>query len=220
MIEILLETDDVLVVNKPEGLASIPERDPAKASLLAAISEERSGKLYVVHRLDREASGVIVFAKNAAVHRWLNEQFQRREVEKTYLVLVHGVIPEAGGTIDRPLRQFGSGRMGVDLQRGKPSVTEYRVLECFDAHTLVQARPHTGRRHQIRVHLYSIGHPIVGDGRYGHPAAARAFPRLMLHAHRIALRLPSGEALAVEAPVPESFSAVIERFCGRASRAG
>lgn len=217
--EILFETEDVLVVNKPEGLASIPERDPAQASLLAAISEARPGKLYVVHRIDKEASGVIVFAKNAAAHRWLNEQFRCREVEKAYMVLVHGVMREAGGTIERPLRQFGSGRMGVDFERGKPSVTEYWVLERFDAHSLVRACPHTGRRHQIRVHLYSIGHPVVGDRRYGDRAAARAFPRLMLHAHRIAFRLPSGEAVAVEAPVPESFSGVLERFCGGASRA-
>lgn len=216
MIQVLFEDEDVLAVSKPEGLAAIPERDPGKESLLTAISAGRPGKLYVVHRIDKEASGVLLFAKNAAAHRWLNEQFQRCEVEKTYLALVHGVVREPGGSIARPLRPFGSGRMGVDLGRGKPSVTEYRVLERFHAHTLVQAHPRTGRRHQIRVHLYSIGHPIAGDRRYGVRAAARAFPRLMLHAQHIAFRLRSGETVMVEAPVPESFSTVIERIRGRA----
>ena len=111
--------------------------------------------------------------------------------------------------IDRPLRQFGSGRIGVDTARGKSSLTKYRVVERFDLTTLVQAFPKTGRRHQIRVHLYSIGHPIVGDRSYGDRATQEDFARLMLHAQKIILSLPSGTDLTVEAPIPGSFRTLL-----------
>ncbi len=206
---VLFENDDILAVCKPEGLASIPggKRGPSLLSLLAPRVQE---KLYVVHRLDKEVSGVIVFAKNAAAHRYLNDQFGSRNVHKTYVALVHGIIQEDRGVMDQPLRQFGSGRMGVDVQRGKPSITGFRVIARFDAFTLLEAYPLTGRRHQIRAHLYSIGHPVVGDLRYGDRKAQGRFPRLMLHAQAITLRLPAGENVTIEAPLPESFSVVLK----------
>ena len=210
MIPILLENDDILAVNKPEGLSTIPERIKGKDCLLSVLSSAFPGKLYVVHRLDREVSGVIVFARNAAAHKCLNDQFSNRGVRKAYVALTHGIIRETTGLIDKPIRQFGSGRMGVDVQRGKSSITEFRVTERFEAHTLVMAYPLTGRRHQIRVHLHSMGHPIVGDLRYGDKAVQRRFPRLMLHAQKIAFQLPSGEKVAIEASIPESFNSVLE----------
>jgi len=210
MIPILFENEDILVVNKPEGLASIPEGNKGKDCLISLLSSVFPRRLYVVHRLDKEASGVILFAKNAAAHKYLNEQFSSRSVRKTYVALTHGAIEETSGIIDKPLRQFGSGRMGVDLQRGKPCTTKFRVRERLGAYTLVEAYPLTGRRHQIRVHFYSIGHPIVGDLRYGDKAVQRTFPRLMLHAQKITLQLPSGEGVTIEAPIPESFWSVIE----------
>jgi RluA family pseudouridine synthase len=164
----------------------------------------------VAHRLDKETSGIIIFAKNVAAHRYLNDQFSQRNVRKTYVALTHGVIEENSGIIDKPLRQFGSGRMGVDPQRGKPCITEFRVEERLGAYTLVQVHPITGRRHQIRVHLYSIGHPIVGDLRYGDREVQQQFPRLMLHAQRIAFRLPTGEEVVVEAAIPQSFQEVVD----------
>jgi tRNA pseudouridine32 synthase/23S rRNA pseudouridine746 synthase len=206
MIPSLFEDADVLVVNKPEGLASIPERDTTQESLLSLLSAARSTKLYVVHRLDKEVSGLILFAKNAAAHAFLNEQFSQHTVRKTYWAVVHGVMAHATGTIDVPLRQFGSGRMGVDSKRGKESVTSFHVLKRFTAHTLVEVQPVTGRRHQIRVHLYSLGHAIVGDPLYGEKALQPHFPRLMLHAQRIEFRLPSRNEIMVEAPMPESFT--------------
>jgi RluA family pseudouridine synthase len=212
MIPVLFENEDVVIVDKPEGLASIPERKPQGESLVELLSAERGEKLYTVHRLDKETSGVIVFARNAEAHRWLNRQFERRLVEKTYLALVHGVVTEDAGTIDEPLRQFGSGRIGVDRERGKASVTAFAVLERYEAFTLVDARPRTGRRHQIRVHLYHLGHPVAGDPLYGDPAMQKEIPRLMLHARRIALALPSGTDLVVEAPVPQSFADLTSRF--------
>ena len=210
MIPPLFEDDDVLVVNKPEGLASIPERDPTQASLLFQLSATRPTKLYVVHRLDKEVSGVIIFAKNAAAHKFLNKQFSHHIVRKTYRAVVHGVIAQASGTIDMPLRQFGSGRMGVDSKRGKESVTTFHVLTRFAAHTLVEVHPVTGRRHQIRVHLYRLGHAIVGDPLYGEKVMQCHFPRLMLHAQRIAFQLPSGNEVTIEAPAPESFTKALQ----------
>lgn len=210
MIPVLYENGEVVVVDKPEGVASIPERQPQGDSLVELLSAERGEKLYTVHRLDKDTSGAIVFARKAAVHRWLNRQFERRLVEKTYLALVHGVVAEDGGTIDEPLRQFGSGRIGVDRDGGKASVTEFTAVERYEAFTLVEARPRTGRRHQIRVHLYHLGHAVVGDRLYGDKEKRTGFARLMLHARRLALCLPSGEDLVVEAPVPESFSALLK----------
>jgi tRNA pseudouridine32 synthase/23S rRNA pseudouridine746 synthase len=212
MIPILFENQDIVAVNKPEGLASIPERSKEKASLLSLLSSVFPCKLYVVHRLDKEASGVILFAKNASAHKFISERFSSRGVRKTYCILVHGRVTAAVGTIERPLRQFGSGRMGVDAIRGKEGTTDFRVLETFSSHTLVEAHPLTGRRHQIRVHFYSIGHPVVGDPRYGDKALQALYPRLMLHAQRIECELPSGRALKIEAPIPESFELVVTKI--------
>jgi RluA family pseudouridine synthase len=169
-------------------------------------------ELYIVHRLDKEASGVILFAKHASAHKVMSERFSSREVRKTYSILVHGRITVAEGTIEKRLRQFGSGRMGVDASRGKESTTEFRVLERFGPYTLAEAYPVTGRRHQIRVHFYSIGHPVVGDLRYGDKAFQEVYPRLMLHAQRIECRLPLNEDLNIEAPIPESFELVIKKI--------
>jgi RluA family pseudouridine synthase len=206
---ILFENGDVLAVCKPEGLAAIPERVKEKDSLLFSLQSVISEKLYVVHRLDKEASGVMLFAKNPDAHKCLNDQFAKREVAKTYLALIHGILQESCGTIDKPIRPFGSGRMGVDAKRGKPSTTSYEVVRHVKQYTLLNAHASTGRRHQIRVHFYSVGHPIVGDRRYGERELQERFPRLMLHASAISFRLPTGESITVESSVPESFAAVL-----------
>lgn len=210
MIDVLYEDEDILAVNKPEGAVVVPERRRQEQSLFEMLSARRAQKLYIVHRIDRETSGVTVFARNAEAHRQLNRQFETRSVEKVYLALVHGAIADDRGEIDRPLRQYGSGRVGIDDQRGKASATEFRVLERLPVFTLVEVRPHTGRRHQIRVHLYSIGHSVVGDPLYGEQAVQRCYARLMLHARKLSLHLPSGKRLTIEAPVPESFSRVVQ----------
>jgi RluA family pseudouridine synthase len=210
--ELLFENEDVIAVNKPEGLASIPERVRERDSLSSLLSSRTPAKLYVVHRLDKEVSGVILFAKHAAAHRFLNDQFQRGRVKKTYLALTHGVIQADRGVIDKPLRAYGSGRMGVDEDKGKRSITEFIVIRRFDAHTLVRVHPATGRRHQIRVHFYSIDHPLVGDLRYGNAELQRLFPRLMLHAEEITVRMPSREEVTIVAPIPESFQRVLNEF--------
>lgn len=247
MTDILYEDDDIVAVDKPEGLAAIPERRPQGTSLFEMLCAERAERLYIVHRIDKETSGVIVFARNADAHRRLSRQFESRQVEKVYLALVYGVIAEDSGRIDKPLRQFGSGRIGVDPVRGKPSLTEFRVLQrlqparvarpswpCASSpdqgrdalatpgevvsppagFTLLEVRPHTGRRHQIRVHLYSLGHPIVGDPLYGDKAFQEPYSRLMLHAWKLAISLHSGAFLPLETPIPPSFEAVLSRCAG------
>jgi RluA family pseudouridine synthase len=210
-VPILYDDQDVLAVSKPEGLASIPTRDQGEESLLTRLAAALAEKVYVVHRLDKEASGIILFARNAAAHRHLNEQFSHGQVRKTYLALAHGLLEAETGVIDQPLREFGSGRVAVDLERGRPCTTQYLRREFVGPHTLVEARPLTGRRHQIRVHFYSIGHPLVGDPRYGEAALQAGFPRLMLHAHRLEFQFPSGARVMLEAPLPPSFTAVVER---------
>ncbi len=203
-IPVLYETADYLAVDKPETVASIPERQSGTDSVLQILQRDRGEKLFVVHRLDKEVSGVLVFARNAVAHRHLNRQFDGRAVRKDYLAAVHGVIAAPGGSIRNPIRQFGSGRMGVD-DRGKPAETDYDVLERWPSATLVKVFPRTGRRHQIRVHFYSIGHPVVGDRRYGTSALQNCYPRLLLHALHISFLLPTLERVVIESGPPASF---------------
>ena len=217
MLPILFENDDIIAVDKPPGLASIPERDKTKESVLAQLSRVYPHKIYVVHRLDKNASGVILFAKNARTHKYLSRQFTSRTVKKTYLALVQGVVAEGRGVIDKPLRQFASGRVAVDTAGGKPSTTEFEVVQRLDPYTLVRAYPLTGRLHQLRVHFYSIGYPIVGDRLYGQvrgttdeARGTRHEARLMLHAEKIIFQLPSGQELTIESPIPDSFTQVVQ----------
>jgi RluA family pseudouridine synthase len=211
---ILYEDDDLLAVGKPEGLAAIPEADTALPSVLSLLSAAQSARLYIVHRLDKEVSGVILFAKTPETHRCLNDQFATRGVRKTYLAVVHGVVARDTGTMDMPLREFGSGRMGVDPLVGKSSLTEYRTLRRFAHASLMEVSPQTGRRHQIRVHFYSIGHPVIGDMRYGERALQMRYPRLMLHARRIEFTHPSGRRLVAESPAPATFREALRALAG------
>jgi len=210
----IFQDDDIIAVDKPEGLSAIAERNIEKDCLLTQLSALFRHKVYVVHRLDKDASGVILFAKNAGAHRCLCQQFAKHTIKKTYLALVHGQISGDGGTIEKPLRQFGSGRVAVDIRYGKPAVTEFEVAQRFTDCTLVLAHPVTGRRHQLRVHFYSIGHPIVGDKFYGdkNPPInwGAKYVRLMLHAEKITFQLPSGRQITLQAPPPQSFTDFVE----------
>lgn len=211
-LEILLEDNDLIAVNKPEGIASISENDLSIETIHSILEQKLKQKVFIVHRLDKEVSGVILFAKNLKMHKYLNRQFFNRTVKKSYVALVHGIIKNDEGVINKPIREFGSGRMGIDDKKGKESVTAYKVLERFDNYTLVELNPTTGRRHQLRVHLYFISHPIVGDVRYGDKELQGKFPRVMLHAKSISFVNSFDKKIFVSAELPESFKTILSNL--------
>lgn len=200
----LFEDARLLAVDKPAGRVVVAGRGEVGTPLVAELSLGAGRKLFVVHRLDRETSGVLLLAKDPATHRELCALFEARSVEKSYLALAAGAV--AGPLVlDLPLAEFGSGRVGVRVG-GKPSLTEVRPVESIGTRaTLVEARPRTGRRHQVRAHLYAAGHPILGDPLYGRPGEpAQRAPRLMLHAASLAFEL-GGRRFAVSAASPADF---------------
>lgn len=214
MIPVLYRDNDCVAVMKPCGVAAVPERKDDDDCLAALLSRQLGHRVFPVHRLDKEVSGVILYACTATAHRFFNTAFEQRAVHKTYLAVVHGAVASDRGFISRPLREFGSGRMGVDDARGKPSETRYAVLQRTPRFSLVRLYPLTGRRHQLRVHLYSIGHPIAGDLRYGDAAMRGGHPRLMLTAAGIALHLPSGRRLDLQDCIPEDFRTAAQNVYG------
>jgi RluA family pseudouridine synthase len=209
-LRVLHEDPRLIAVDKPSGQPVIPGRGAAgEGALVEQVSRHLESKAFVVHRIDRETSGIVLFAKDAAAHRELCLLFEAGRVEKTYQALVLGTVSR-NGSIDKPLREFGSGRTGV-AEGGKHSCTVYKVVESLRGATLLAVEPRTGRRHQIRAHLYSIGHPVLGDKLYGKPVPVGGAARLMLHAHR--LRLGWGRSrLELESPLPKDFAAAIESF--------
>lgn len=214
MIETLYEDEDFIAVNKPIGINTIPGRDnqveQAHEQVLVKILEQiLEKKLYVVHRLDKQVSGVVVFAKNPDSHKYLNDLFATGRISKEYLALVHGLIPENKATIDKPIREYGSGRMGVDYKKGKPSFTEYSVEERKKKFTLLRVNPKTGRRHQIRVHLYSIGHAIVGDLQYGDKIEALKYSRLMLHSSKLSFINQKQKEIIIKANLEKPFLSLV-----------
>ena len=210
-IDFLYRDPDVVAVNKPEGVAAVPEHAHDPGCLSELVSAALGAKVMPVHRLDKAVSGVILYACHANSHRFLNTVFEERRAKKTYLALVHGTVLQECGVIIQPIREYGSGRMGVSPD-GKPSTTAFRVRLRFGAFTLLEAEPRTGRHHQIRVHLYHLGHPIVGDDKYGDRAAQKGYARLMLHASGIELPLPSGQPLALHDCPSATFAAELARL--------
>jgi tRNA pseudouridine32 synthase / 23S rRNA pseudouridine746 synthase len=209
MISVLFEDDDIAAVYKPEGVVSIPGRGPAEPTMIDLVSEHFSQKMFVVHRLDKEVSGVMLFAKNAAAHKNINAQFFNRSIRKSYLLLALGRFDKDYYSVNKSIREFGSGRMGVDELRGKPSVTDFSAVDRNDRVTLALAFPKTGRRHQIRVHSYGIGHPIAGDMHYGDKTQQQGYARLMLHALSISFGCSSGNKTIV-CPPPVSFISALD----------
>ncbi|MCC6645864.1 MAG: RluA family pseudouridine synthase [Polyangiaceae bacterium] len=203
---LLYEDDAVIAVDKPAGTASIRERDVSAPCLHVELERARGERLFVVHRLDKEVSGVILFARTAAAHRALSMSFEAREVDKRYHAIVDGAL-EGERAVTLSLREFGSGRVGADALRGKPCETRVSLVAQGGGVSLVDAQPITGRRHQIRAHLYAIGHPILGDRRYGDGARAATEPRLFLHARELSVPHPTTrERLKVSCAAPEAFS--------------
>jgi 23S rRNA pseudouridine1911/1915/1917 synthase len=221
---ILYEDDDLVAVDKPAGMvvhsgAGVHSGTLVNAllhrfgSLSRAAGELRPG---IVHRLDRYTSGVLLVAKNDTAHQRLAEQFASRRVEKTYLALVHGKVKLERGRIEKPIARDPRQRvrMTARLARGRAASTEYHVLRRFADFTFLEVRIGTGRTHQIRVHLASIGQPVVGDRLYGAPAKIAGEPtlaRYFLHSHRIRFDQPStGERITVESPLPGELAEWLE----------
>jgi 23S rRNA pseudouridine1911/1915/1917 synthase len=214
---IIYEDDELVVVNKPSGVVVYPAAGHAHGTLLQGLLKGRklaeAGAPHrpgVVHRLDKGTSGVMVFAKSDEAYHGLVRQFKARKVHKEYLALVHGLISEDEGLIEAPIGRdiHRRQRMGIRAHGGKQAATEFRVLKRSEEFTLIRVRPKTGRTHQIRVHLRAIGHPIVGDERYGPKSGAK---RLMLHAWKLGIHHPkSGRRLEFTAPPPEEFLPYLE----------
>lgn len=212
VIPVLYVDDHLLVVSKPAGLPSLVDGYNPEAPYLTGILKGTYPALWVVHRLDRQTSGVIVFARTAAAHRDLNTQFEQRRAVKTYHALVQGLPAWDSRSIRLPLRADGDRRHRtvVDHQRGKPAETDLLVLERFDQVALLRATPHTGRTHQIRAHLAAVGHPIVSDPLYG-GAELSGLPRLGLHAYSLRLFHPgSKDEMEFIAPYVEDIAQAID----------
>lgn len=209
---ILYKDEHLLVVNKPAGLPVLPDGWEKDAPYLVQSLEEEYGKLFIVHRLDKITSGVIVFARDAGAHRALNLQFENHEAQKTYHALVEGNPKWEEKVAKHPLRaNVGhKHRTMVDNKIGKPSETRFRVIKRYGEAALVEARPLTGRTHQIRVHAYALGHPLVEDVLYG--ARDRyGLPRPMLHAQSLSFVHPAtNQGIKFSAPHPADFEDAIK----------
>jgi tRNA pseudouridine32 synthase/23S rRNA pseudouridine746 synthase len=209
-LEIILEDERIVAVSKPSGQATAPGgRIEDGGSLQEQVAAHLGAKAFLVHRLDRDTSGVIVFARDAETHRRLSVAFEGREVGKTYLALVQGHMDAMAGETAEPLRTFGSGRVGVD-PRGKEAVTRWAVKERLPAVDLLEVTPITGRRHQIRVHLYAIDHPVLGDTRYGEIRPVGGATRLMLHAVELTLPDQREGQINLRSEPPVDFMEIVE----------
>lgn len=204
-IDLLHLDEHLIVVRKPAGLLSVPGRGPERADCVAARVQRQVSDALVVHRLDMATSGLLLMARGIAAQRLLSAAFAERRVAKRYIAVVAGHIGAEHGEVSQPLicDWPNRPRQMIDLERGKPALTRWRVLSRHpvDGTTRVELEPVTGRSHQLRVHLQSIGHPIVGDELYAPEPWQRAAPRLLLHACQLALAHPvTGEALAFSDP--------------------
>ncbi len=230
--KIIYEDDAVVLMDKASGALTIPDRFKPELFNLYNWLNKKYGKVFVVHRLDRETSGLLVFAKTEEAHKNLSRQFEDRTVEKIYQVLVEGVMHEMEGEIDKPIAKHPSksGRM-ITSAKGKPSLTLFKVIEHFKNFTHLEADIKTGRTHQIRVHFKSIGYPLAVDSEYGRNDAfylskikrkynfgkdqeeRPLMSRTTLHATKLVFDHPvTGERMAFETELPKDFGAVLKQL--------
>lgn len=202
--------EHILVINKPAGLPVLPDGWDKGVPYLVKMLEDEFEKVWIVHRLDKVTSGVMVFARDAETHRALNLQFENREAEKFYHAILEGNPKWEEKIAKHPLRaNVGhKHRTMVDPKNGKPSETRYKVIKRYQAGALVEAMPMTGRTHQIRVHAYALGHPLLGDPLYG-ASATDLIARPALHARSLTIEL-NGKRNAFTAPYPDDFRAALE----------
>jgi 23S rRNA pseudouridine1911/1915/1917 synthase len=230
-LDIIFENEDFVAVNKPAGLLSIPASDGKEVSLKDLL-KTKYDSIYTVHRLDYETSGVIIFAKNEASHKFLSQEFESRNVIKKYLGIVRGILLQKKGSINVAVAKHSSKKNIMVLdKKGKPSLTDYEVVEEFGSYSLTQFQIHTGRTHQIRVHMQYLGHPVVCDNLYGNgePVFISSFKkkfklskseeqekpilsRLALHSFSINIKDTNGDAHTIEAPLPKDMKALLQQL--------
>lgn len=228
---IICETEDFIAINKPSGLLSIPDREGKEVSLKRML-QEKYEFIFTVHRLDKDTSGLILFARNEATHKHLSVQFEERQTEKIYQGLLIGSLPDSEGSIDAPIAENPARKGTMHIhQKGKESLTDYKVLKDFKIFSWVEFQIHTGRTHQIRVHAKHIGHPVVCDPVYGdgNPVLVSSLKskfnlskneleerpilnRLALHALSLSFRKINGESVKLEAPLPKDIRATLQQL--------
>ncbi len=221
-LDIIFENNDLIVVNKPAGMVVHPAAGHSSGTLVhAALShapemegiggEQRPG---VVHRLDKNTSGLILLAKNDLTHRWLQEQFRTRKIQKTYLALVDGQPPTPVGRVEAPIGRDSRARNKMAVvtpAKGRQAVSEYHTIESFPSHTLLEVHPITGRTHQIRLHMAFLGCPVAGDTVYGHRQSSIPVKRHFLHAARLQVQLRGEKSpRTFEAPLPPDLKNIID----------
>lgn len=231
-LNIIYEDNNVLVINKPAGLSVHPRQDKnglpllseinstlvsallARYPAIAAVGDSPILRPGLVHRLDKDTSGVMIIAKNQTSFEWLKKQFQDRLVSKKYIALVHGLLKEKQGTIKTLLARAKGNptKQKVAKTAGKEAITQYKVIKEFKDYTLLEANPKTGRLHQIRVHLAHLGHPIAGDAKYGTKKDPDILTRQFLHAQKLEITLSDGEKKIFQAPLPAELNSIIEKL--------
>ena len=223
-LDIVFENDDLVIVNKPAGMVVHPAPGHSSGTLVHAALGSFSGlkgiggemRPGIVHRLDKDTSGLIIVAKNDRSHRWLQDQFRLRKVQKVYIALVDGKPPTPSGRVEAAIARDPSHRKQMAIVsegRGRPAVTEYKTLAQFPNHTLIEAHPFTGRTHQIRLHMAFLGCPITGDRIYGHKRSSLEISRHFLHAAKISITLPGEKQLSTfNAELPDDLQKVIDQL--------
>ena len=221
-LDIVFENDDVLVINKPAGMVVHPSAGHSSGTLVHAVlshapeiegvgGEKRPG---IVHRLDKDTSGLIILAKNDRAQHWLSDQFQDRQVGKTYLALVDGAPPTPKGRVEAPIGRDPSHRQRMAItppHKGRQAISEYFTRESFDKHTLLEVHILTGRTHQIRLHMAFIKCPVVGDTIYGRRQASLSLSRQFLHAQQLSIIIPGEYSpRTFEAPLPEELDKILQ----------
>ena len=229
---IIFENDDFIAVDKEPGMLTIPDRHDESQLSLYSLLTKRYGKIFIVHRLDKETSGLILFAKNEKTHKYFSQLFEQRKIEKNYLGIVRGNMPAEKGSVNEPIAEhpYHKGEMIIS-KKGKPSLTDYEVLEDYGIYSLVRFDIHSGRMHQIRVHTKSLGHPIVCDIVYGDgkPVFLSSFKkkyklsqhdleerpivnRVGLHSHSLTFTDQYQKKHTIEAPLPKDMKALLQQL--------
>lgn len=231
-VAVILENDDFIALNKPPGMLTIPDRHDEMQQSLYKILTLHFGKIFIVHRLDRETSGLILFAKNETSHKYLSQLFEKRNIKKKYLAIVKGSFTNKEGSINEPLIEhpYHKGEMTIG-KKGKPSLTEYKVLEDYGIYSLAECHIQSGRTHQIRVHMKFAGHPLACDPIYGDgkPVLLSSFKkkfklakneeeerpllnRVALHSYQLLFKDAQLNEHFLEAPLPKDMKAVLQQL--------